>query len=411
MPSAATGGPAASGHVAVAGLIASADQQHHVGALTAVRGIAAWWVVCYHFREFAPSGLPGPVEILLGNGHHAVDLFFILSGYVIGLNYLRRMVSLNIASIVQFYLLRLARVYPLHLFMLIIFLANPIVITYFSAAGVPGARYEWGYFVLSILLIQNWGFTDALAWNVPAWSISTEFFAYLLFPFLAASIPARQRGVTGSLALIGVCLGAIALIFGLQGKGLGEDIARLGLVRCVIEFAIGMLLCQVVGRLREVSSLGLPCALAAMALYASCLFGLPDYGVVPLAWTLLVFALAQPRAIPSRVLNLRWLIAVGTVSYSTYMVHYFVRDWVKFTMVTENGPDVVACAAYLGATALASIILYRMVEVPGRQRGSAFARRIGDALAARMSGRTDLDRLGGSRPAARPRSRRSDTDG
>src|SRR5207253_1604119 len=84
-------------------------------------------------------------------------------------------------SLRRFFVARFARIYPLHAFMMAVLLLNPLA-QLFSRAGLDDARYDPSYFFLSLLMIQNWGFTGHLAWNIPAWSISTEWFAYFLFP-------------------------------------------------------------------------------------------------------------------------------------------------------------------------------------------------------------------------------------
>ena len=84
-----------------------------IPALTSIRGIAAWWVVLYHFREHLPSGCPEWLLALTAHGYLAVDLFFILSGFVLALNYAESLPG-DLAGATGFYRLRFARIYPLH---------------------------------------------------------------------------------------------------------------------------------------------------------------------------------------------------------------------------------------------------------------------------------------------------------
>ena len=105
-----------------------------IPALTSLRGIAAWWVVLYHFREYLPSRWPEWLMALTAHGYLAVDLFFILSGFVLALNYAESFRD-SLAGAAGFYRLRLARIYPLHFVMLTMFLLNPLAIALFSASG------------------------------------------------------------------------------------------------------------------------------------------------------------------------------------------------------------------------------------------------------------------------------------
>jgi len=345
-----------------------------IHALTSARGIAAWMVVLFHYREALPGWVPAPILDLVAQGYLAVDLFFLLSGYVIALNYAGEFSRLSLASIRRFLILRLGRIYPLHLFMLLLFLLNPIAILLFSAAATPGLRYEPVYFVLSLFLIQNWGFTDNLAWNVPSWSISTEWAAYLLFPLLALGLHRAARNAAVTLCLAGTLLAVLAVSASLSGlDNLGSNIPGFGLLRCLLGFATGMLL----WRLRVLWSasafgggnLATLCAAACTTLYAASPWAIHDFIIMPLGFTLLIWALTDDAALLSRMLQVSWLRAIGTVSYSTYLVHYFVKDWVNFLLVRPGIPESLPILCYLAVTAVASALLYAWIEVPGRKIG------------------------------------------
>src|ERR1700730_5187087 len=152
-------------------------------ALTAMRGLAAWWVVLYHFRDEVPKALFGDtIYSVISHGDLAVDFFIELSGFVIALRYAVQFNRASWAAYKDFLIARIARVYPLYIFVLILFVANPISVLFFSTSGTPGERYDPLYLLFSIPMVQNWGFTTSIGWNVPAWSVSTEWAAYICFP-------------------------------------------------------------------------------------------------------------------------------------------------------------------------------------------------------------------------------------
>ena len=159
-------------------------------ALTSIRGIAAWWVVLFHMRLLLVPWLPVGAIRVLDHGNLAVDLFFVLSGFVIALNYGERLAG-DWRATGDFLFRRFARIYPLHLLILGGFALYAGGAILFGSATLAGQ--DPGYFLASLFLVQNWGFTDALRWNVPAWSISTEALAYLLFPVLVRLLPAIRR--------------------------------------------------------------------------------------------------------------------------------------------------------------------------------------------------------------------------
>src|SRR4051794_918668 len=144
--------------------------------LTAIRGLAAWWVVLFHLRHLMAPSAPPWVIATLAHGNLAVDLFFILSGFVMALNYGERVSGGGWRGYGDFLFRRFARSYPLHLLTRRGFAAYALRAVGFGDASME--TQDWGYFGESVLLVQNGGLTSATAWNVPAWSISTEIFGY-----------------------------------------------------------------------------------------------------------------------------------------------------------------------------------------------------------------------------------------
>lgn len=343
-----------------------------IPALTAIRGLAAWWVVIYHFREALPAGTPAWLQGVLAHGYLAVDLFFILSGFVLSLNYGHQFAA-GLRGSLRFYGLRLARIYPLHLVVLLLFLSVPLAILLFSSQG-QAEGYDAGYYLLSLALVQNWGFAEPLRWNVPAWSISTEFFAYLFFPLLAWAATRWLRGLAAALATIALLLLALGVLFAQFGEGsLGGAIERLGLPRCLLEFAIGIALHRAWlarrGRPRWETEAA---SLLAVLCFAGAALGLaPDYVLLPAGCCALIHALLDDRALLAWALRGRLLQWLGLVSYSTYLVHYLVKAWVKFLLINPALPGWLPLPAYVAATLLASWILFHLVELPGQRWGRA----------------------------------------
>ena len=338
-----------------------------IRALTSIRGIAAWWIVLFHFREYLPVLDNASTGYVIGRGYLAVDLFFELSGFVIALNYGKFFRNFSMTEWFRFLGRRLARIYPLHILMLLVFLLNPLAIA-FLASRPAFDRYDPGYFVLSIFLMQNWGFTDFLAWNIPAWSISTEWMAYLLFPAICWITIRFARSQGHSFLLAGLLMVVMATGFAAFHDTLGGAVPRTGVFRCVIEFWVGVCLYyawSARGVRKEYESY-IAMALAVLCCVLYGLFNPPDFTIAPLIFFCLIYALVDQRSFFSKVMSNRALEFVGLISYSTYMAHYFIREWVKLLLVRDGIPIVVAVLAYIACTAAASVILYRCVEVPGR---------------------------------------------
>jgi peptidoglycan/LPS O-acetylase OafA/YrhL len=331
--------------------------------LTAIRGIAAWWVVLFHLRALLTPWLPAPALAVLARGNLAVDLFFILSGFVMALNYGDRIAAAGGAGYRDFLFRRFARIYPLHLLILLGFAAYALAAVRFGAARL--GDQSWGYFVQSLFLVQNWGLAGEARWNVPAWSISTEAVAYLLFPLLLALLrPDRRR-----LWLLGAAVVLLGLsvqpFFWMLGYPFPNAVAQTGLFRCLVQFAMGIGLFGLWRRLPERPWLAFAC-LAASALLALA-FILWNAPVVAVAWAALILGLARMSG--AGVLEAPALVWLGRVSYATYLVHYLLLAVFKLAFVTagEAVPPALLALYLLGVLA-ASAILYHGVERPA-QRG------------------------------------------
>jgi len=180
------------GHNTSDALAHFAALQGEILPFTALRGLAAWWVVAYHFREFIPVG--DNARIVLSRGALAVDLFFIMSGFVMALSYGRGFQHrVTARGYFRFLALRVGRIYPVHLLVLCLFVSVPLALAVTGRSPLPG-QFSVGYFVQSLVLVQASGFGQGVAWNLPAWSISTEMVFYLLFPFVMLG---AERGVAG----------------------------------------------------------------------------------------------------------------------------------------------------------------------------------------------------------------------
>ena len=334
-----------------------------------MRGLAAWWVVFYHFRDEVPRELFGDsLYSFFSHGNLAVDFFFELSGFVLSLRYAKTMMRFNWHLYIPFLKARIARIYPLYILILFVFIANPVAIYLWSSTRQPGPRYNLYYFMLSVPMLQNWGFTNTVAWNIPAWSISTEWAAYLLFPFYLWFRHRLANSAERCLMLIVIVLSTLAIFCYASGHDLGGDIPRLGLVRCLCEFGAGVLLYGMWAQWKATNrKIPLVLTLVAFGLIGCYILGVsPDFLTMPLAFALIIFVGAVDSAI-SRILSWRMWIALGDISYATYMVHYLIKDWVKFFIVRPGVPPSLTLAVYAAAVFLASVFLYKSIERPGRR--------------------------------------------
>ena len=332
--------------------------------LTSVRGIAAWLVVLFHIRK-SIEGLPETGMTVLSHGYLAVDFFFLLSGIVIWISYAQRIREGGLGAVPEFLKRRVARIWPLHIFMLGFGVAIALAVL---ATGREAEHFPFAELPLHILLLQNWGFTGALAWNDPAWSISCELGAYLVFPFLALAIDWRRLPTLAILAAITALLTLLHSVFAIRGAtSLGQEITSLGLIRCIIEFACGTAIGALWLRWHEAwKTPAILSAALALLLAAAAIAGtLPETFAAPAAFAAGLLALALTRGSP---LEGRAIHYLGEISYATYLGHYLL--WFAFKLAFVHDAHAVSLpliALYLAMVLAGSVALYHLVERPAQR--------------------------------------------
>jgi len=167
--------------------------------------------------------------------------FFVLSGFVIAANYQQRL--LDGFGIGRFLLLRLGRLYPLHFAMLALFIGCELLRA-FRRILVPGLssvtlfstpQEAPGTILANLLLIQSLHVYDFLTWNIPSWSISTEFYTYAVFALCLVGLR-RHAWIALLLAMIG----GPVLIALLSGRNMAT-VYDWGIIRCIYGFGAGAL--------------------------------------------------------------------------------------------------------------------------------------------------------------------------
>ena len=353
-----------------------------IRSLTGLRGIAALWVVVHH-ALFIPSP-EGLLWTLIHNGYLAVDLFFVLSGYVMALTYAGWFEKgICLVDVFKFLRKRFARTYPLYAAATFI---TGLIMYYFEIHPWASPRQICGAAAMlpNMLLVQMWN-TPFCSVDTPGWSISVEWGAYLLFPLLCQfTIFGTKRCVGAAAALSLLSLLIISMIpknaLGQPGGPWGPlDIAQ-GLtlapaIRCMAGFTLG-LVAHRLSRSKSgvavggngLASLLLTCAL----LIVLCVSG-TDLVAVCL-FPLLILSLSQDRGMVSRMLGSRTVYFLGEISYSIYLVHYPILRLIQQVPFPSDGmlwPTVVT----LSFTIAVSVFTYYLVERPARRAlGGKFSR-------------------------------------
>ena len=280
-------------------------------ALDSLRGIAALGVAAYHIHG---DGLLFN-SALVRSGWLWVDFFFVLSGFVIAASYGERLGSGF--AVRRFMLLRLGRIYPLHIAMLALYLGIELIRLIFQpdgwSANPPFAgRRSADLLLASTLLIQTF-LTNPSAWNPQSWSIAVEVWLYL-----AAALLWRSLGGRGWIVALVAAVAAGFLIL----TQIDMPILTWGVLRGIAGFGLGVACWRWHGRLPGGTLAELLCLLAIATVFLLPLIEPAPLADLAFAATVVVFA--RERGAISRVLLQRWALFLGTLSYSLYMVHVFV---------------------------------------------------------------------------------------
>lgn len=367
----------------------------YLQSLTPVRGLAALWVAVYHCAvQGFPSIHAAHYTNVLGKGYLAVDLFFLLSGFVLTHVYHDTCGRYGNGKAWDFFKARIARLYPLHLFVLGLFVMTTLTVRaiHYLATGtfqtipLEGAR-SLSALLANLFMLQGLQ-ASTLSWNYPAWSISVEFAAYLVFPLALPLI--WQAGPRLRTLLTLAILGAIGWLSWLTRSDFNQWDGPLALLRCLPEFLLGALIYHAYRNGRGVRALATDAAglgLAA-ALLVLLHIGAPD-PVIVLLFAALIVALVANTGRIGVALNAKALVWLGEVSYAFYLIHGFVQEatmWILAhgfgvgdRLVLSAGGSMALTATMIAATLVFAALAHRHIEIPGRDylhRAFSSARRV-----------------------------------
>jgi peptidoglycan/LPS O-acetylase OafA/YrhL len=347
-----------------------------VASLTGLRGVAAVAVMLYHiphspaFEAYALG--------LFSRAYLCVDLFFVLSGFVISIGYHERVVKhLSAASYGDFLLNRMARVWPLHFVVALVFLARILL----NVSGEQSVALTPANIVTNLLMIQSWGWgTQAIAGN--SWSVSTELVAYIAYPLVAIMAFSRLAWlhvvVAAALLLLTAALGN-----GSRGPlDVNDANSILPVLRCLAGFSLGVIAYRIARHPKCEQLLGGEHGFIAACALLFFAFLVPRGDViVALCFPPLVIACYYNGRGARALLANPVIFHLGLISYSIYLWHPLVRDVFARGMGIAHrygvtGFDWPFVLATLVATWLICWASYLLVEVPGHRLIKRLERRL-----------------------------------
>jgi peptidoglycan/LPS O-acetylase OafA/YrhL len=283
-----------------------------------------------------------------------MGFFFTLSGFVIMHVYAGRVAT--ISEYGDYLKKRLARMYPLHV---ATFLIAPFFVRlYFPDCILP-----------NLLLIHAWDVTKHLSFNYPSWSVSAEFFVYLLFPIFYTLMIALGR-----FAILFPLIFALILTIAFQALGLPDWNGvnyNFGCLRAVPSFVAGMLVYQLTTQ--RFNKLKVPVWIAhgsTIATIPLMLSGVPDQ-IMLVAMASVVFLLAKSEPAVPGILSKPFPRALANSSYGFYLLHASVGAFIfgraVKTFHLANGEMYAVVPVAIAATAALAVLSFRYFENPARR--------------------------------------------
>lgn len=337
-------------------------------ALDTYRFFAAFFVMIYHYNSWFHLNLESLSPAFSRMGNYVI-FFFLLSGFVIGVNYQDK-VS-NWSSYKSFIKKRLARLYPLHLLTLCLVATAGWLAIFLGLDVKKPEHFDAAFLPQNLFMVHAWGTTPHRTFNGPSWSISAEWFLYLIFPillFVLNKLTAPKLVLCGLLYI--VCL---QYLFFISGKGhwvyATYDFSNFSAIPV---FFLGLCIARNVDRLADFYKGGMWLSWV-MFLISLVVFHFVSVFEIALLFFIVSLCLAVAAEKNGRTSFLQhpWLVALGDASYGIYMYQYGVSLFFLAVMAllgwSSAGSMFLFASLSLLLCLFVALLSYRYFEMPARR--------------------------------------------
>ncbi|CAN5595075.1 acyltransferase [soil metagenome] len=373
----------------------------YLSNLTPLRGVAALLTVVFHLWIQFGSALVGEGATAFNRMYLMVDFFFVLSGFIMCHVYGERFAKgVTKQAFKKFTIARFSRVYPLHLVTLLYAI---LLFAFTGYLGIPKDIVEiensWYSILTNILLLHAMNLHKWFNWVHASWSISTEWWAYMIFPFLVQ--PFMKIGKIGKVLVCAACLAGYLVItyflvplvtvppsipfVKVDPADLSINVAyQFGIVRCLCGFLLGMMMYQgyTAGWGKKIFGNGFTMLALTIILFIGMHYQVPDIFTVSLLPLILLCGSYGSKSI-DRIFSTTVLQKLGDWSFSIYLVHqpvlFTIGKIVTYLSMGNAGktatgppPQPTMLNAWLISAGIITLILlisslsYRFLEVPAR---------------------------------------------
>ena len=360
---------------------------NYISSLTPLRGVAALLVALFHFdiwlmlRGF-PRLINTEYSFIISNSYLWVDFFFILSGFIICHVYGKKLENRTGTVIKKYLWARLTRLYPLHVFIMLLFVLQTIVL-FWLFPEYAAKKWAWARtlpdFFIHLFFLQTTGIIDRPVWNVASWSIAAEWWTYI---FAIGLIPLLNKGKK-SLSIISIILALLGFVYivNQHPKLMLDEFYGLGTLRCVFGFTIGIAVYQAYKFLVNKETIWRKDWLFYIISFSALSvmhFNLYPVLVIPFFGASILCA-SLNKGLPFKLLNSKPLLFLGNISYSIYLIHlfwvYLWLMWLDLYFIPAN-PDIIPSLSHkilwlsilLISIISSSYLTYNYIEISAQKK-------------------------------------------
>jgi len=369
------------------------SRRQPIPSLTGVRGMAAIWVFMTHMYGFAAIVWHAPALrgcSFFTNGFRGVDLFFILSGFILMHVHADDFTGRRSGKLKEFYLTRFFRIYPLNTVVLLalvpLVLLEPSYVSMARAFSTPHYAYRahnlsFPGFIQSLLLAQSWTVAKLGEWNIVSWTLSAEVLGYALFPALCWLVM-RETSWARCAAYAFASLTVLTILLVLFHHANDNPTGTFGSVRMIFCFTAGLCLYRC-HQLAPAAATNVASALTGLALLfiAATLFIRTAPVLDAFGFAALIFGLAYQRGPVNALLESRPAVFFGKLSFSFYLVHLLIIGIIFWSLghwlVAQGlGLRIAAVLIIFPLCLLVAAVLYELVERPSQRFGRRMVQRM-----------------------------------
>ena len=338
--------------------------REYLPGINVLRGLLSFVVLLWHYQHFwlGTTGFDYTTQPFFKifqhaytRGYDAVPIFWLVSGVVLSNAYLR---TLTRGQIGDYFVARLARLYPLHLITLFVV----AVLQLFGRSAQIYGSNDFKHFFLNMLFVPWWGFEDGYSFNAPIWSVSIEIPVYALFALTIFRAPVRSRPL-----IIAGLIGVLTVIMNVEFVQTDQLGLKPEFIRCALYFFVGV----AVHHFHRSQRPSLDTALLVVSGLALFILASRPSSVLLLTATASAsFSISLGRVMP--YLGSGPLKVFGDLTYSVFLWHVPVQiciRWILIQSQLENRyfTSPLLLFVYIGSTYLIGYFSHRFIEEPLRR--------------------------------------------